>query len=80
MKLVARVTTMSGTRERLMTQPTEPLRRAAPRMMPTAMRNVTASGCPSISRAATELVSTSMAPIPRSMPPEITITAWPTAR
>ncbi len=53
---------------------------AAPTRIASPITSVIASGWPSMVRAATQLVSTIIAPTDRSMPPAMTITAWATAR
>ncbi len=73
MKLAANVTTMSGMPDTVMTTPMSVDRAMAMAMTTSASATHVPRLCPSIQRAARQLVNTIMEPTERSMPPEITM-------
>ena len=79
-KLAARVTTMSGIPDTAITTPISVESATAIATTATAMPTHSPIPCPSIQSADRQFVKTSIAPTDRSMPPEITTTAWAMAR
>ena len=79
-KLAARVTMMSGTPDTVMMLPTTVESATAIASTAMAMARHAPRPRPSIHSADRQLVNTNMAPTDRSIPPEITTTAWAMAR
>ena len=80
MKLAASVTMMSGTPETVMITPGHRRQDHGDASTPTAIASRRPGPGPPSTSADRQLASTIIAPTDRSMPPEITITAWAMAR